>query len=360
MLLVTPSVTLAETVLRTGSDISVEEGQVVEGDYYVSVGPFGKTVMSGSVAEDMYALGASVTVNGEIGHDVAILAGTTQLYAPVLDDVRIIAGDVTIAKDIGGDVFVIAGVLHVLSTATIAGDIFFFGGELNVEGDVLGSILGKAEMVSVNSQVGGGIDITAPAGITLGNEANIAGSVQYTSYIPINRGQGTVVVGDVLKTESAVMTTKEYARGILIPIFIVLFATLSLYLLFKKGLESIVRTVEDSFAKNLLVGSSVILLGPLVSVLLMVTVLGLFVGIMTFSVVVLLYIVGIATSGLVLGSFTMRLITKRLEVTLATILVGTFVVQLLMFVPFIGPLMLLVIFAVTVGALSKRLYQVIS
>ena len=65
----------AETVLRIGDDISVDADQVVNGDYYVSVGPFGNTSMSGSVAEDMYAFGGTVTTNGSIGRDLTVVGG---------------------------------------------------------------------------------------------------------------------------------------------------------------------------------------------------------------------------------------------------------------------------------------------
>lgn len=350
----------AETVLRTGTDISVEEDQVVEGDYYVSTGLFGRTVMSGSVLEDMYALGATVTVNGEVGHDLSILAGASHLHASVTDDVRIVAGEVTIAEDIGGDVFVLGGSLSILSTAHIDGDVFFFGGDLVIDGDVTGSVLGKAQSATVNAHVGKDFDMSAPAGVTLGDSAVIDGSVRYTSFTSLTRGQGTVIGGTVSKTESTAATTRQQARDLLIPIFVLLFATLSLYLLFKRELESIVSSVESSFSKNLLIGSAVVLLGPITSVLLVVTVLGMFVGLMAMSILVLLYIIGLSLVSLVLGAFVMYIVTKKLEVSLATILVGTVATQLLLLIPVIGPLALFVIFALTVGALTQRLYRTVS
>jgi len=360
LLLVVPAVSSAETVLRTGSDISVEADQIVEGDYYVSVGPFGRTVMSGSVLEDMYALGATVTVNGEIGHDLSILAGTSHLHASITDDVRIVAGEVTIAEDVGGDVFVLAGSLSILSTADIGGDVYFFGDSLSIEGDVAGSVLGKAQSVNIDSHIGKDFDMSAPLGVTIGDGAMIDGSVQYTSFLPLSRGQGAVIGGEVTRTESVAVTARQQARGVLVPIFITLFATLCLYLLFKRELESIVASVENTFSRNLLIGSAVTLLGPIVSVLLIVTVLGLFVGLLALSVVVLLYVAGLALSSVVLGAFVMKSFTKKLEVTLATILVGTILLQGLLFIPIIGLVTVYVIFAVTVGALTQRLYRVIA
>lgn len=347
----------AETVLRTGSDISVEADQVVEGDYYVSVGPFGKTVMSGSVAEDMYALGASVTINGEIGHDVSIMAGSAHLHASVTDDVRIFAGEVTLADEIGGDVFVIAGSLSVLSTAKITGDIFFFGGNLSIEGDVEGSVLGKAQSVNIDSHIGGDIDMTAQAGMALGDTAVVDGFVRYTSFSQLTRGQDTVVTGEVTKSEYASITAREQTRDLLIPIFITLFATLSLYLLFKNELESLLITIENGVTKNILIGTGVVLLGPIVAVLLIVTVLGVLVGLMTLSIVTMLYVAGFALSSLVLGAYVSKIFTKKLQVTLVSILVGTVAMQLLLLIPILGILCAYTIFVLTVGGVTSQLYR---
>ncbi|MFT7507271.1 MAG: hypothetical protein ACI92I_000414 [Acidimicrobiales bacterium] len=360
ILFIFPVVTSAETVLRTGSDISVESDQVVEGDYYVSVGPFGRTTMSGQVAEDMYAFGAEVIVNGEIGNDVTILSGSSQIHASVTDDVRIVAVEATIAEEVGGDVFVLAGSLSILSSAKIAGDVFFFGGNLTVEGDVAGSVRGSAEKVRIDSGVGGDVDISAPAGITLGDRASISGSVLYTSFVPLSRGQRSIVEGEVVRNEYASIPAKEKARDVLIPIFITLFATLSLYLLFKRELQSVVESVEERFSKNFLVGVMFVLLGPLVSILLMITVLGLLVGLLALSFVLMLYVAGVALSGVVLGAFIMRIFTKKLRVTLPAILLGAVGIQSIILVPVIGPVAVFSIFAVTVGAIVQRLYRAVA
>ncbi|MFT5849668.1 MAG: cytoskeletal protein CcmA (bactofilin family), partial [Patiriisocius sp.] len=297
---------------------------------------------------------------GEVGSDLSILGGVAHLHASVTDDVRIVAGEVTLAEDIGGDVFVLAGSLTILSTANIAGEVFFFGGDLVIEGAVAGSLRGKAQKVQVDGSIGGDIDIAAPAGITLGDSANIEGSVYYTSFAALARGQGSVIAGEVVRGATALVSTKDQARDALIPIFITLFATLSLYLLFKKELQSLIESIENSFARSILIGSFTLILGPFVSLLLMFTVLGLFVGLLTFAWVLALYVAGIALSSVVLGAFVMRSMTKRLEVNLISILVGAFALQLFLLVPVVGPLTAAVVMCLTVGAIVERLYRMLA
>ncbi len=359
ILILIPTLTQAETVLRTGSEISVESDQSVAGDYYVSVGPMGSTVMSGSVLGDMYAAGASVTVNGDIGQDLSILAGDVQVHAPVSDDVRVVGGEVTIAEDIGGDVFVLAGTLSVLSTATIAGDVFFFGGDMVLDGTVEGSVFGTAQSLVINAGVGADVDVTVSQTLTLGDDANIEGSVIYTSPIALSRGAGTRIGGDVFQRDVAIASARQQIRDILMPIFVTLFATLSLYLLLRKELEIIVASIEKMFIRNLLIGSGLILLGPITAIILMATVLGFLIGILTLSVVVMLYVAGIALCSVVLGAFIMKLFTKKLEVTLLTVLIGSLSLQAVLVIPVVGILTVYVLFALTVGALTQQLYKAV-
>ncbi len=359
LLWVSPLFTQAETVLRTGGDISVEAQQSVEGDYYVSVGPLGSTVMSGTVSEDMYALGASVTINGAIGKDLSIMAGDVQIHAPVGDDLRVLGGEVTLAEDVTGDVLVLGGKLSILSTANVSGDVFFFGGDLVIDGPVAGSVQGSAQSVIVNASIGKDFDMKAPAGVTLTDNAHIGGMMRYASYVPLARSTGAEIVGQVQQIQSESIGVKQQARDMLIPVFVMLFATLSLYLLLKKELEFVVLSVENMFVRNLLIGSGLIILGPIVAAMLIITMLGLFVGLILLSVVTMLYISGLALSSVVLGAFIMKLFTKRLEVTLTAVFIGTLVLQFLLLVPVIGILFVLVLFAVTVGALTQQLYKAI-
>ena len=303
----------AETVLRVGEDISVGADQVVDGDYYVSVGPFGDTSMSGSVMGDMYAFGA----NGSIHSDLTIVGGTTQLHATVTDDVRIIAGEITIADHIGGDLFVLGGVLKVLSTAQVDGDILFFGGDAEISGTVGGSVLGTSERIRIDAEVGKDVDIKTATALTLGENARIAGSVKYASTESLVRAQQASIEGEVVKNDYAVssIAPEQHIRTLLIPLFIALFASLSLYLLFRTQLQQLVQNLFLHPLKNAAIGLSVAVLVPLLSIILILTVLGALIGFIGFFFAFLTYALAYAISGVVVGAFLARLFMKKLHLS---------------------------------------------
>ena len=355
-----PSFVLAETVVRVGDAIVVDETQVVEGDYYFSVGPFGNTTMSGTIAGDMFALGGSVTANGTIEEDLMIMSGVSQLHASVTDDVRLLTGEAIVAESIGGDLFVLAGSLKILSTAKIGGNVYFFGGSAVIDGLVEGSVFGTMERLRIDGPVGGNVEVSSYESVTLGSKASVTGDVNYTSLSPLVRAPEAVIEGRVNERSTKESSKQESARSALIPLFIILFAALSLYLLFRRELEVVYARIEDSYPRAALVGLSVMILGPVASILLMVTVLGFIVGLAGFAATVILLSVGYALSGVMFGAVLSKLLTKKSKISWLWITIGTTSLYAMGFIPVIGPVIVLGFYAVTVGGLTFSLYKQLS
>jgi hypothetical protein len=349
----------AETVLRIGENISVDADQVVDGDYYVSVGPLGNTTMSGSITQDMYAFGASVSTNGTIGNDLTIISGESLIHGSVADDVRIVSGEAIIADHVGGDLFVIAGSLKVLSSATIAGDVIFFGGTAVINGEVGGSVLGTAEKIDINANVAKDVDVTVGSVLTFGDKSHIEGAVRYTSPQALVRTQNASIAGDIVRNEGKADTldSKAKVQDMLVPVFITLFATLSLYLLFRKRLELLVGTIQKKPLKSFVLGISVLVLGPIVSILLIATVLGSVLGIICLALVMLLYATGIALCGVVLGGYISKLLIKKSVVSLPWVLLGTVLIFVLLWIPILGFIAFLYLMSVAIGSLVLNTYN---
>lgn len=357
--LLMPLAASAETVLRVGSDITVEPDQVVNGDYYVSVGPFGRTTMSGAVAGDMLVFAGKAVLNGSITDDLFLVAGTGEVHASTTGAVRMLAGEATISEAVGGDVFMLGGTLTILPTAMIAGNVYFFGGDAKINGTVGGGVFGAAERVSINGSVAGSVDVRVPAGLVLGDAAEIGGDVTYTSLVPLMRSQSSVVEGTVLEQATPTLENREIARTVLTPLFVILFASLSLFLLFRRGLQRLVNVIDDSLLLAGGIGAAVIIAAPIVATLLLVTVLGILLGVMLLGGLIVLYTVALALTGVVTGAFMMKFIRGSKEVTLPSILLGSVAVHLCMLIPIVGIMVVVSIFILTLGGLTRSVYVVL-
>lgn len=355
VVLIIPAVTVAETVVRTGESISIGNDQVVENDFYATAGNIS---MSGEVRQDMYAVGGSVTVNGPVGVDLTTLSGTTQIHAPVGDDVRAIGGEIIIADRVAGDVFVIGGLLKVLSSASIGGDVFFYGGEADISGAVDGSIMGAADSVRVDGVVGKGVDMVLGQGLTLGDKASIRGDVRYESQSELVRSQDAVVDGEVVRNQQQAEPEASWTEEVpLVSMFVLAFAALCAYLFFRERLQTLVLELYQNPGRSGLFGAIVLFLVPIAIVLAFVTVLGALLGVIGLLIWLFLLCVAYVLTAVTVGALAFALVYKTPTVSLASVLTGALLVQFLYYLPVIGALTVFVAFVLTLGVLAHQIYR---
>lgn len=358
--LVPLSITHAETVLRAAQEVTIEHDQSIDGDFYGAAGPFGRVTVSGPIQEDAVLLGGTAIVNSAVGEDLLLLAASAQVSASTTGDARIVAADTVISGTVGGDLVVVAGSVSLLSNAQVAGNVYAFGGQVTLDGAVVGSVYGAMERLTITGTIGGEVDVTVPVGLTVGPEATIAGSVTYKSQNQLQRAPTAVIEGVVTNTDQQpVADARSQLRDVLTPIFVLLFAALSLYLLFKRGLQSLVTHVDASPLIASGVGLATFFGGPIAGFLLLFTVLGFALGVLVIGTVVVLYTLALALAGVVLGAYVHRLIWGTLAVTPLTVLAGTVLLAVLAMVPVIGPLCASMAFVVTLGGLTRGLYHVL-
>lgn len=343
----------AETVLRVGDSVRIASDERVEEDFYAAGG---SVAVSGEVVGDVYAAGGSVTANGAISEDLTAIGGTVDVHAPVEDDVRVIGGDVTIAESVKGDVFVLGGSLTILSSATIEGDVFFYGGEAVVAGDVAGSVVGGAQRFRIDAAVGENVDVSSSRPLVLGDRASVSGDVRYQSFGELSRAQNAVVEGDIVHNEPA--TEEGSGAGAAVMAFIIhLFAALCVYLFAKRELSALMQNTIANYGRSSVVGLSIFFLMPVVIVLLMVTLIGGFLGVMGLFAFLTLLALALALVPIFLGALISKFAVKTTHVDLVWIIVGALVAHAALQIPFIGPLAVFATFLLVLGGLVWRCYR---
>ena len=349
--LVPLSVALAAPVLRSGESVTVANTQEVPSDFYA----IGETVtVSGKITGDLYAAGGTVTANGEITQDAVVAGGTVYITGKVGDDVRAIGGDITIAGPVEGDVLVMGGVVHVLSTAKIKGDILFLGGEIDMDGDLRGSLSGNGGTIRINGPVLGNVSVTSGGTLELGDQAHVEGTITYSSMKDISRAQGSVVVGDITKKEVATSTSPLSS---ILPILALFFTTLVFLLLCKTKLPRLMKHTVEAFGRNGLIGFGVVVLTPIAAAILMVSVIGLMVGIAALLLYFLLLLMSLSLVGVFAGALLSRYFDNEVTINLKWALLGTLATVLVFYIPYIGPLLVLVAALIVVGGIASLFYR---
>lgn len=345
----------AGPVIRSGDVVSLEEGQIISGDFY-TIG--GSVTISGTVKGDAYIAGGTVTINGEVTGDVVVGAGTVSIHSDVGDDVRIVAGQAIIANRVAGDVVVFGGSLSILSTAVVDGDVIFYGGRLDIKGAIGGSINSKADTLVIDSSVAGDVTVTISDQLVLGSQANIEGSIAYRGSKDMARDPGSVVVGEISKfSERRVGGAFPITVFPLLPFFATLFAALVSILLFNKQIDSFIRMTFESVGLYGLIGFGALILVPVAAALLMISLLGTLIGVFLFFTYALLLIISFVFSGVFLGSLISKLFTKRYQVSWLSTIFGVASLSAFASIPFIGPLLVFVLMLIMLGSMVAMLYK---
>ena len=353
--LMIPSVADAAVILRSGDSVSLEANQVAEGDLYAA----GVAVsISGNVEGDLIAAGATVTLNGEVTEDAVLAGDSIQVHGAVGDDVRFAGREVIIADRVGGDVIIFGDVLRILSTATIEGDLVYFGRVLEMAGEVKGTIKGNAETIRIDGTVGGDVSVTALEPLTLGERANIEGGVTYTSYEELIRAQGSVVVGEVEQRDPVSAGGAALETSVL-PLFGLLFTSLVYLLLFRSQVERLIAHITPTFGYQGLIGLAVLVATPVAALLLIATLIGMPIGLLILFAYITLLFASWSLAGIFVGALLSRLITKEYTVSWLWVIVGTFVFFLLGLVPVVGWVLALFALLVMLGGIATLGYRML-
>ena len=349
-----PTTVWGASIVRTGEMVTVTPDQIEEDDFY---GMDNRVVITAEVTGDLLVGSADITVNGKVGTDITVASARVDIHGTVGDDVRALAGEVVVAGEVKGDLVVIAKTLKVLSTAKVGGDILFFGTNADISGTVGGDIFGTNEKIRVDGEVKGNIDITTAA-LTLGEKANIGGGVKYSSFNEITRAQNAHVTNDVVRNDPIYQSEENSViKTVLIPFFILAFASLVWYLFFRGFLQKVVISTRAHILRNPLIGFAVLFLMPIAAIILIISALGSLLGGALLVAYILLLITSLITMGVIAGSFIARTATNSGDVSIAFILLGVFSVNPLFYVSLVGPIMLAGLLLMTLGAVTVNIYR---
>jgi cytoskeletal protein CcmA (bactofilin family) len=273
------------------------------------------------------------------------------------DDARIVAGEVKVTGEVLGDLVVVAGTLEVLSTAKVTGDILFFGTDATISGEVGKSVLGTSEMMRIDGVVRGDVDVRTSQ-LTLGERTDVTGKITYTSNTELQRAQNARVAGQVVRNEP-VLTEVGSMRDVVVPLLVLIFASLVWYLLFGRFLERVTTQALAYPLRSMLIGFGIFFLIPIATGILIMSTLGSLIGLALFFSYFGLLFVTAPLAGVVAGAYLLKLSNKKMAVNIPAVLLGSSVMYLLIFIPVIGPVVLIALLFTTMGALTTHLYRII-
>lgn len=256
-------------------------GTVYQGDYFAC----GKSIeISGTVLGDVYLLGEQIVIDGTVDGDVIACGGSLDISGNVTNNVRILAGQVLIHGKVGANVTALAGSLQLLSSAEIDGSVVAIAGNT----DIAAHIHCDVTALSSNLRVSSEIDKSLKGYVgymRITSRSKIRGNVDYRSHVPACIDQGAMIGGQLIHHPSFV---HELIKGTWIQKLLVGSKVLALMMnffyssvvgiilikLFPKNVEAALSSLSERPWFALAYGIVLLIALPLVSLILLMTILG--------------------------------------------------------------------------------------
>ena len=351
-LLLLPTLVQASTV-RGGERVVITEEQIVEGDFY-SIAE--EVFNSGEIKGDLLTTGIALTTNGLVGGDITSVSGKVDVSGIVNDDVRVVSGEVVISGEIKGDLVVVGGDLKVLSTASIAGDVIIYGASADIAGSVGRNIHGSIENLRLDGKVLGEVNVKT-TNLTLGERADIAGNLTYTSPKEMVRAQNATIAGQISRQDVVLETAS--GKDFVIVFLVLLFSALAWHLFFRQILIKVVEQSLSHSMRSFIIGLGFLFVLPIASLILLFSTLGSLIGLALLCVYVVILLAGVIAVGPIVGKLLLKNFSKLNDdkYAIPSIILGVLSTVVLLYVPFLGFVLLLFIAILAIGSVAVLGYR---
>jgi cytoskeletal protein CcmA (bactofilin family) len=346
---------LLSAELTAGENATIPQGTVIQDDLYLAGG---NVVASGTFTEDLVVAGGSILLNGPTSRDVHAVGGMVTVLGDVGDDLRVAGGTVTVSSAVGDDVVALAGEL-IISGRGIGGDAVLTGGVVRIDAPVRGDLTIWGGEVFINAPITGNVTVTADA-VTLQSGARLSGDFSYASSREATYEEGAVVSGTVTYTSHTPSVPKEkllafFSFMLFVKFLSVLSGALLFGLLFRRYAGEVVRGVYTSPFAEMGRGLVALIVLPVVSVILLLTLIGAPLGGLGLIGFVSFLIAGCLFTPILMGALIYRHVFKVAdhEVSWQSILLGTVGLFVVGLIPLVGWLLVLTLFLMSVGGMVR-------
>lgn len=323
-------------VYMTGAEVRIDRG--VEGDLVVAAG--------------------RIHVDQPVAGDAVLGAGSVDVQAPVGEDLRAAGGIVTVADRVQGEVLVVAARIIMSPASEVYGRTWLAAASVTLGGRALSAVKVYAREVAVLGEIYGPLEVSADR-IEIRAGARVHGDLTYSGANEIVIHPQAQVTGKITRTPgtldahepAAIIPGLKPLRPLLVA---ALFAAgVLLHVLFRSFMANTVRTLGAVPVKSVALGTALFFSVPPVAVLLVITIIGIPIGVALLAAHAVALLVGY----LVTASFIAAKLGRALHAQpfngwrQYALLAGAVVlVALATSIAYAGPLILLLACAAGLGA----------
>jgi hypothetical protein len=329
---------------------------ILRDDLYVAGS---SVVVSQDVPGDLVAAGRVVAVKAKVAQDALVAGGTVDITGDVGDVLRVAGGTVTVGGHVAGYLVAGGGRVELLPAGRVDGGVFVNAGRAVVDGTVSGPLEIRGGEARINGTVEGDVKVHAGT-LWLGEHAVLKKDLEYSARQDATLTPGAQVLGKTRRLPQAAVGKTGLALFAATASFVgLIVAGLAVVLLFPTFARSVATESLSHFGRDFLIGAGVLILAPIASVLLIVSLVGLPLGLIGGLAYVALLLVSRICAGLVLGTLVWRLVMKekQFRVDWKTAIVGLALLPAVAWIPILGWIVWLVLLMAALGSVTLFVYR---
>lgn len=322
--------------VRSGDNVTVASGEVIDGDLYVAGGTI---IIDGTINGDLIAAGRTIMVKGTVNGNIIAAGETVDINGEVTHAVRIIGEILNISGTIGRDLLVAGDKVSIASTAEIGSDLLLGAGTAHIDGLIKGDINSGVEHLTIASTA----SIQGKLTYISENEANIQSGAQI-------RGTITHKLPDV-KERLAVGTHRLPAVGgrlvagigiglwgKVIGFLMTLVLGIVIVLLAPRRVKAVTESIRTRPWASLGWGAIILIFTPIAALIACITIIGLPLGLITLA----LYTIAMCLTQLFVGLFIGQLIigssrgVESRAALVGALVLGLAILSILRLIPYLG------------------------
>ena len=352
---------LYAAVFRAGESVAINASDVQGSNDVYSAG--GSVSILSAISGDAVLAGGTIIVSGNVANDLVTVGGSVVVSGNVGGDARIAGGSLVVEGDIAEDMLIGGGDINISNAVAVGGDLYVAGGAVNVRGTVTGETKIRAGQVTLGGNFTGPVDIVSDEAVVIERETIVQGSIKIRSPKEPIVNDGASLASNI-SYEKIERVEKRFNPfpflGALVFLKVVAMIIVSLLLLwiFPRATRKVVRVGLGDFWRSALIGLIVGVVTPIALVLLAVSVVGIWAGIILGLLFVVLVMLSAALSGIFFGTWldTLHKKTKDIVPSWIHVVLGSILLAIVSFVPFVGGIIVFIIFLGIFGAVVKTAY----
>jgi len=329
--------------------------------------------------KNLYVSGSSVTVDAKIKGDLVVAGGTIIIDNDVEDSLFVAGGTITIRSNVGrhlrvaggsisisghikGDLFVAGGTITISHDTVVEGGTYISGQSVTIDGILNGEAKINGNTIVINGKTGS--LTTSSSTITLNNDTEIRGNFTHTGPSKPIIDSAAKITGETVYNPLKSGRFAELAEALTLSFLLrLLGAMLLAWLLARLFPLTTGKMIVQGIARplsNIGLGLLFFLAGPLVVLALGISLVGLPISGVLFSLWLLIFIIGLTVGKLTVGVWLIKALTREKEykVDYQAIVAGILLVTLIGYVPIIGWLISALVFLLGLGTTAQAVWTI--